>query len=249
MTAFAWSRLLTCLFLLLPVSKIPPMVGSFRIISIESVVTFSEANSMTDNDPLDSGWDTLAEEFGLADQTPKGAPTPKSEAAPKLAKKPAAKPPVEFDEGDDSFGAGIDDTSSPNPTVAMFDPGPDHIEHDLEEDDAIGEAAEELPDPEEEGEVGEAGESVEATEEGGQKKKRRRRRRRKKGSGSSDATAEGKKVEEADDSEEDEASADIDGDDDEPTSALDEVLVEEGPRPEWKVMTWNELVGKLYRPS
>ena len=206
---------------------------------------------MTDNDPLDSGWDTLAEEFGLEEQAPKTAPAPKAEAGPKPLKKTAAKPAVEFDEGDDTFGAGIDESPAPRASAALFDPGPDHIEHDLEEaDDTIGEAAEELPDPEDEGEVGEAGEGSEATEEGGQKKKRRRRRRRKKGGSSSDPAVEGKKADEAEEVEEGEVAADVDSDEEEePTSALDEELIEEGPRPEWKVMTWNELVGKLYRPS
>jgi hypothetical protein len=216
---------------------------------------------MTTNDESEGGWDTLAEEFGLE---PKQS-APKAESAPARSgrlpapSRPARNPQPEPEQERDDFGSGVVD--EPGPTrAAIYDPGPDSV---ADEDD-FGEA----PEPLEEEEDAEAADDTEADEgepttegdpEGqpGGKRKRRRRRRRKKGGGSPEgpgdeqSSPEGEADEEV--VEEGEAPGEVEDDDegDGPASAVDEEMDAEAvqPRPEWKVMTWNELVSKLYRPG
>jgi ribonuclease E len=169
---------------------------------------------------------------------------------------------VDIEDEPDEFGAGVADPE-PAMTGALYDPGPDVTAGDDFEDAA----AEPLDEEDEGDEV--AGETEGGPEghDGGKRKRRRRRRRKKGGPGTSEPAAEpadvgerGEPVErgepaEAEDAvvEEGEAPAEVEGDDDEPAppTAVDEELVAEaaGPRPEWHVMTWMELVSKLYRPN
>ena len=195
-------------------------------------------------DEFESGWDFLADDLGLSgDKTETSAAKaepPAEKPAPKPAtSRPAPKPaPREEEEAD--FGGGIAE-SAPHSEGAMFDPGPDAV---ADEDEEFG--AEE-PD-------------AESTEDGegqdGGKRRRRRRRRRKKGPGGPEAS-EGT-VEEAGEEtasvEEGEAPGEIESDDDdeeETPSAMEEELEAEAvvQRQEWHVMSWMELVAKLYRPN
>lgn len=198
---------------------------------------------MNTND--ESSWDDLVEEFGLKSEAP-----PKTEApAAKSAARPALKslkalPEPEL-EGDD-FGFGVP-AEAPRTVAALYDPGPEAVSEDDEEEFEDG--------------TSDSGETTE-TQEGGKPKKRRRRRRKKKG----EQVAAGKPsddldsdVAEPDDSnvEQGEAPAEVEDDDEDEDDqatlhlAVDEELEEEAalPRPEWHVMTWVELVSKLYRPS
>ena len=91
--------------------------------------------------------------------------------------------------------------------------------------------------------------------EGG-KRRRRRRRRKKKGAGEPvESVVAPESVESDDEVEEGEAPAEVEDDDedesDAPPSAMELELEEEieQAQPEWHVMTWAELVGKLYRPG
>jgi hypothetical protein len=206
---------------------------------------------MTNNDE-DKGWDTLAEEFGLEPgeaapppakaETPPPPPRPARPAPAPRPARPEPKPEPE-DEGDD-FGGFV--AEPPAPPAALYDPGPEEVvdeADDLEDADA---GDDEGP----EGEPG--GDETEA----GKKKRRRRRRRKKKGPDAPTVAGEPAGAGEApaeDEVEEGEAPAEFEGDgENEPAqSAVDEEMDEEaaGPAPVWNVMTWTELVGKLYRPN
>jgi hypothetical protein len=207
-------------------------------------------------DDADSGWDSLAQEFGLDAGTPppkkdKSDPPPKSPTrSPTPRAAPDPRPEIE-DEVDD-FGAGI--AEAPARPEAYYDPGPDAVADDTEEFDDSD------PEPLED----DAGEDIPtaddtAESEGGKRRRRRRRRKKKGGPGGPEKetadVAEAPSLTEEDDEtvEEGEAPAEVEEDDDEPAppTAVDEEMDAEaaGPRPEWHVMTWMELVSKLYRPS
>jgi len=215
-------------------------------------------------DESNSGWDSLAEEFGLEVDKPAAKPEQQTPPPAKPAPRPAAtRPaprPVEIEDEPDEFGAGVAEPEEPALSGALYDPGPDEMAGD-DFDDAA-------PEPLEEEDEGDevAGEMEGASEghEGGKRKRRRRRRRKKGGPGAPEPAAEPPDVgevgevgepAEAEEAivEEGEAPAEVEGDDDEPAppTAVDEELVAEaaGPRPEWHVMTWMELVAKLYRPN
>jgi hypothetical protein len=207
-------------------------------------------------DDADSGWDSLAQEFGLG--TPPPPPkTDKSEPAKSPTRsptpRPAPDPRPEIEDEVDAFGAGI--TETPAGREAFYDPGPDAVADDTEE---IDDSAPELMDDEDSEDTPEPTEGT--TEgEGGKRRRRRRRRKKKGGPGApekdtTDMSEAPSSVEEEDDIvEEGEAPAEVEGDDEEPAppTAVDEEMDAEaaGPRPEWHVMTWMELVSKLYRPS
>src|SRR5262249_55906361 len=133
-------------------------------------------------DDSESGWDSLAEEFGL--EADKPAPKPEHPAHPpaKPAFRPAAtrpaQPAAEKEDEPDEFGAGV---VEPEPAMsgALYDPGPDEMAGDDFED-----AVSEPLDEEDEGEeVAGDTESGPEGHEGGKRKRRRRRRRKKGGPG------------------------------------------------------------------
>lgn len=207
-------------------------------------------------DDQDNGWDDLDDKLGLANESPTPTPPP--------AKK--SEPVVSHDDEQPDLHDG-----------ALFDPGPEQIleetDHvglpDVGEDEELdssdsGELFDTDPAPGQEGsEGGEGGEG-----DGGRRKRKRRRRKKKKGPGDPNApqdanTSEVGEVTEAtvpddaeavDDVEEGEAPAVLSDEDDSeqaPVSAVEEELVASAnePKQEWNVMTWGDLIGKLYRPS
>ncbi len=200
-------------------------------------------------DDTDNGWDSLAEDLGI--QSPPPAEKPKLAAPTRASHRPVGAhrdPRPEIEQEADDFGSGVTETPRP---AALYDPGPETV---------VDHAAdlEETTDPLDEGLEGDepAGQGEGPTDEGG--KRRRRRRRRKKKGGGPDGGAEeepaaGEAEEEAATVEEGEAPAEVEGDDDEEAapSAVDEEMEAEAaqPRPEWHVMSWNELVSKLHRPG
>ena len=214
-------------------------------------------------DDSDNGWDSLAEEFGIADakeppKPDKPAAVPSRPAGRPGSSRPARDPRPEVEQDADDFGSGL--TAGPARDQApLYDPGPDAV---AEEDDDFGEAPEPLDEAEEGEDRPPTTEGVAEGQEGG-KKRRRRRRRRKKGGGAAEteeaeageAGGEPADVEAelVNGVEEGEAPAEVEGDDDEeaPASAVDEEMDAEVamPRNEWHVMSWNELVAKLYRPG
>jgi|SRR5262245_12534875 len=214
-------------------------------------------------DENDAGWDSLAEELGVEAEKP--VPKAEKPAAPArpAPMRPAAAPRPEPEDDAGDFGAGFDDVPAPR-GGALFDPGPDEVA--AESDDFDDAAPEPLDDDIDEAEPAEPVSAEEGQEEG--KRKRRRRRRRKKKGGPEGVPAgvpdvadeigdDGDEEAVAEDVvEEGEAPAEIESDEDEdeeavPHSAVDEEMEAEaaGPRPEWHVMTWAELVSKLYRPN
>jgi ribonuclease E len=203
-------------------------------------------------DDTDNGWDSLAEDLGIEAPAPK-AEKPEPAPPPRAARRPPAghrDPRPEVEEEADDFGAGV--TAEARSRAALYDPGPEEVAEDAEVSDEAVEAMEEAVEGDEP-----PARDDEAGEEGG-KRRRRRRRRRKKG-GAPDEAAEGEPAADdaADDGaatvEEGEAPAELEGDEDEEASpsAVDEEMEAEaaGPRPEWHVMTWLELVSKLHRPG
>lgn len=208
----------------------------------------------TENDELDSSWDSLADELGV-DATAKPAADPIPPPAPRhhhpAPAHRAPKPEPEAFEEDD-FGGGLEEA-----------PKAEEFAEDLDGEEG----------GEEEGSGEETAEGV--SEEGeGKKKRRRRRRRRKKGGAnpaegaaapadvesaegdSGEYQAVGEAAAEEETVEEGDAPAEMgdsseDDDDRENLSAVDEEMntAGNGPRQEWKVMSWNELVGKLHRPN
>ena len=203
-------------------------------------------------DDTDNGWDSLAEDLGVAPS----APAPKAAKpapAPRAAHRPTHRDPrPEVEQEADDFASGL--TAEPPARAALYDPGPETVvDHASDLEETIDPADEGLEGDEpagtDEGEPGEGG------------KRRRRRRRRKKKGGAPGEAAEGEpaadEADEADEAttvEEGEAPAPLEGDDDEDEtapSAVDEEMDAEaaGPRPEWHVMSWNELVSKLHRPG
>ena len=202
-------------------------------------------------DETDNGWDALAEDLGVQSSAPPDKPPPGTPA--RVSHRPASPhrdPRPEIEQEAEDFGSGV--TEEPRSGV-LYDPGPETVvDHaaDIEETtDPLDEGLEgDEPAPREEG----------PPEEGG--KRRRRRRRRKKKGGATDATSEEEPATaeteaEADSAtvEEGEAPAELEGDDEDVAapSAVDEELEAEAaqPRPEWHVMSWAELVSKLYRPG
>ncbi len=198
----------------------------------------------------ESGWDNLADEFGL--ETTKPAPPPERPAAPKPVARPILrKPDPEPVDDAGDFGSGFDDESTPR--AALYDPGPDVV---AEDNDEVGEAPEPLEDPDEEN-------GDEPTTEGGEPgpKKKRRRRRRKKKAGAPEVAGEPTMAAEAGvpvevEGEGDEPAAESDSesddefeDDDSVESGEDLEAEAPGPRPEWHVMTWMDVVSKLHRPG
>ena len=211
----------------------------------------------TENDDLDSSWDNLADELGVDATAAKPAetvqpPVTKHHHQPPVKHAPKPEPEV-FEEND--FGGGLEEA-----------PKDEEFSDDSDGADADAEGAD--------GEEGSGEETSEGTsEEGeGKKKRRRRRRRRKKGGANPEAAAATPETvdddsgefqavdgtaaveeEEEETVEEGEAPGEMSDEDDENEnlSAVDEEMntASTGPRQEWKVMSWNELVGKLHRPN
>ena len=209
-------------------------------------------------DDTDNGWDSLAEDLGVTPAAPapkaeKPAPAPRPRATQRAASHRDPRPEVE-QEADD-FASGL--TAEPRGREPLYDPGPETVvDHAADVEETVDPADDGLegdePAGRDEGESGDGGE--------GGRKRRRRRRRRKKGAGPDGGADEGEpSSEESDDDdesatvEEGEAPAPLEGDDDDesPHSAVDEEMEAEAaqPRPEWHVMSWNELVAKLHRPG
>ncbi len=203
-------------------------------------------------DDTDNGWDSLAEDLGLETGKPAEAPEKPPASTPARRHAPAhhdSRPEIEQEAED--FGSGVAEELQPR--AALYDPGSDVVVEETEEfaetgEEPLGEGVEgDEPVSREEG----------GPEEGG-KRRRRRRRRRKKG-GAPEAGAEpvdeaGETAEEDEATvEEGEAPAPLEGDDEEEPahSAVDDEMEAEAarPRPEWHVMTWQDLVSKLYRPG
>jgi hypothetical protein len=215
-------------------------------------------------DDADNGWDSLAEEFGLpADKTSpqaeKPAPAPARSSPRPAPARPARSSRPEVEDEAEDFGAGV---AQPEPTssAVLYDPGPDAVA-DEDFDDAAPEPLDEGEEAEEGDEAAGEAEGGPEGQEGGKRRRRRRRRKKKGGPGAPEpeaaAPAEASEATDAQDDEvveEGEAPDEVEeGDDDEPipASAVEEEMVAEaaGPRPEWHVMTWMELVSKLYRPN
>jgi ribonuclease E len=202
-------------------------------------------------DDTENGWDALAEDLGVQSSASTDKPPPAAPArAPHRPASPHRDPRPEIEQEADDFGSGVTEDAG---SGALYDPGPETV---------VDHAAdiEETTDPLDEGLEGdEPAPREEGTQEEGGKRRRRRRRRKKKG-GATDAAAEEEPAageteagEEAATVEEGEAPAELEGDDEDATapSAVDEELDAEAsqPRPEWHVMSWAELVSKLYRPG
>jgi ribonuclease E len=203
-------------------------------------------------DDTDNGWDSLAEDLGVA--SPSQAPqAEKPSSKSRTPQRPAPShrdPRPEVEQEADDFASGLG--AEPPARAALYDPGPETVvDHaaDLEEtvDPADDGVEGDEPTARDEGEAG----------EGGKRRRRRRRRKRKGGPGES---AEGGSVteetdEEAATVEEGEAPAPLENDDEDDDeaapSAVDEEMEAEAaqPRPEWHVMSWHELVSKLHRPG
>src|SRR5947207_566869 len=121
-------------------------------------------------DDSETGWDSLAEEFGLeadksAPKSEKPAPAPAKRAPRPAPTRPAPRPADVEDEADE-FGAGV---AEPEPVRgALYDPGPDEMVGDDSDD-----AAPESLDEEDEGEEV-AGETEGGPEgqDGGKRKRR-----------------------------------------------------------------------------
>lgn len=204
-------------------------------------------------DDTDNGWDALADDLGIQAPPPTERPAPAAPVRPPHRPSAAHRDPrPEIEQEADDFGSGVAD--DPRSRAALYDPGPETV---------VDHAAdlEETTDPLDDGSEGDEPRAHDEgpAEDGG--KRRRRRRRRKKKGGGPDTAADAESVadeSEADDEEattveEGEAPAPLEGDDDEETapSAVDEEMDAEAarPRPEWHVMSWAELVSKLYRPG
>ena len=202
-------------------------------------------------DDTDNGWDSLAEDLGISPSSP----TPKTEKPsppPRAAHRAAPShrdPRLEVEQEADDFASGL--TAEPPARAALYDPGPETVvDHAADLEETI--------DPADEGLEGDepASQDESDAEEGGKRRRRRRRRKRKTG-GPEETVEAGLVAEESEDEattvEEGEAPAPLEEDDDEETapSAVDEEMDAEAaqPRPAWHVMSWNELVSKLYRPS
>ncbi|HEX3147506.1 MAG TPA: hypothetical protein VHR66_05445 [Gemmataceae bacterium] len=204
-------------------------------------------------DDNDNGWDSLAEDLGIE---AKPAANAEKHSAPPPAPRPPARPVVarpqlvaEPEPEADDFGTGVVEELPTH--AALYDPGPESI---ADETEGVDDGMNDVLDDDLEGDESlEAGDEA-SPQEGG--KRRRRRRRRKKKDGPEDAAPAPVADVEDDDSvvEEGEAPAPLDEDDDDEEaapSAMDEEMEAEaaGPRPEWHVMTWLELVAKLHRPG
>lgn len=199
-------------------------------------------------DDTDNGWDTLAEDLGIP--TPPPAEKPKPAAPERTAHRSPSghrDPRPEVEQEAEDFGSGV---SADPRSAALYDPGPETV---------VDHAAdvEEAADPLDEGLEGdEPATHDEGLPEEGGKRRRRRRRRRKKDAGPDAAADDHGSATEADEEvmvEEGEAPAPVEGDDEDATapSAVDEEMVAEvtQPRPEWHVMSWQELVSRLFRPG
>jgi hypothetical protein len=197
---------------------------------------------MTHHDESDSGWDFLAEDLGITSDKPSPVPEKKESPPERPAHRPVARPTLIQEEDSGDFGEGLIEPSAEAPG-ALFDPGPDAVA----EDDDDFESADTEDDGDDSGVPG----SGDQEGSGDGKKKRRRRRRKKKGGPVTPEIAEAAEHEAV--VEEGEAPGEIESDDDESEShsAMDEEMEAEavGPRHEWHVMTWADLVSKLYRPN
>jgi hypothetical protein len=228
-------------------------------------------------DSTEPGWDDLAKDFGLDDTATAPSPAAEASAEPRTrdAKpfyqgrpkvKPVHNPEPVAEDGD--FGTEIGDAPEP-----MFDPGPDEVvDAETGSDDFGDEPETEGGEPASEG--GEPGQEGKK-----KRRRRRRKKKKGPGDGTEAvASPEGKGVAEGspdgdegepvaaaaarndDEDDEDDATSDApqaidegdDDDDDGPmASAVDEEMdyAASLPKQEWKVVTWNELVSKLYRPN
>lgn len=233
------------------------LLGGFTLHFYNVPVHSPLRSDMTTNEN-ENGWDSLADELGIEppeptskpEQQPAGQPEPTRPAPIRPApSRPTRDPRPEIEQEADDFGAGVSDELEPSAEAALYDPGDGIIAEDADEYEDV--AVESFEDAEEGFEP-----PVGGTEgqEGG-KRRRRRRRRKKKGSESAETPAESELAETDELVEEGEAPAEVEGDDedesDAPAPAMEEELEEEvvRSRPEWHVMTWAELVSKLYRPS
>lgn len=203
---------------------------------------------MSTND-TENGWDALAEDLGVESAPPADKPPPARVPHPPAGAHRDPRPEIEQEAED--FGSGVSD--DPRSHGALYDPGPETVvDHAADIDD--------VSDPLDDGAEGdEPVDREEGTpEEPGKRRRRRRRRKRKPGSG--EDSAEEARVDTGGDSEDEaaaveegEAPGELEADDDEEfaPSAVDEELEAEAAqsRPEWHVMSWAELVSKLYRPG
>lgn len=224
-------------------------------------------------DDNENGWDDLASEFGLEPDTSKSKPQPAkpereltavedetipTPPPPRNLSNPLPEPDVALEEDEPQLHAG-----------ALFDPGPEQVLEDtgVSSTAATGEQEEFDETDSEELFDTEAGPEQEQ-EEGGKRKRKRRRRKKKKGPGEPAVgeadDSEAVEGEESDVGEVTEATVPDDAEVEEgeapevlaeedhvPTSAVDEELeaVANQPKQEWNVMTWADLIGKLYRPN
>jgi hypothetical protein len=201
------------------------------------------------HDENDSGWDSLADELGI--EPAKLPETSERPAEPTRLKpaRPVRDPRPEIEQEMDDFGAGVTEEPESMAEAAMYDPGAGAIVEEEEFEETVEELYEDA-------EEGYAPPGAEGEGQDGGKRRRRRRRRKKKGGPEDEAGAAAPPSEFAETDEvveEGEAPGEVE-DDDEPSGpmpAMEEELEEEvvRARPDWHVMTWAELVSKLYRPG
>jgi ribonuclease E len=203
---------------------------------------------MTINDESEGGWDALAEDLGVEATQPA---EPKERPAPAPRRPAYSPPPAETEEPEGEFGTGVseDELSSREP---LYDPGPDTVSGDSEDfEDSASETFEDEMDE------GLAPAAADEEQEGGKRRRRRRRRRKKGAQGAAEIAQTPPDVDATDTDagvEEGEAPAELESDEEEvsaPASAMDEEIEEEVAqfRNDWHVMTWADLVSKLYRPA
>jgi hypothetical protein len=224
--------------------------------------------SLPDND----NWDSLIDQFDSLPNEPEGEAAPAPETKPNKGKKgkkhtPAPEPAgAMYDPGPDVLHQEED-----YPPAAEADGGDDGFED--------GEFGDDVDDGTEPGTAPAGDLPGQPGQEGGKKKKKRRRKKKKKGGGDPNAQGQAAPgtadfvdeqpeygaapkpanaprpapvAAQGDDSvEEGEAPGEFE--DDENTiqpSAVDEAMAEESiQKKEWKVIGWNELISKLYRPG
>jgi ribonuclease E len=206
---------------------------------------------MATNEETDNGWDSLADELGVESKTPPPSAERARTSSTRVGTRPASTRPVVDEEPDSEFGEGMSEEAPVG--EPLYDPGPDAPIAETEEfDDSPPEPMEDDLEEIDEAQAAEGAAGGET--EGGRRRRRRRRRRKKGGAGAPDA-AEIASEPDAGIVEEGEAPAEVEPDeeDNEPAAptAMEEELDEETAhfRNEWHVMTWADLVSKLYRPG
>ena len=183
------------------------------------------------NEQNDSGWDSLADELGIApnpaaERPVQTTPAPRPEPSRTAPPGPAHDPRPEIEQESEDFGAGLSEGPEPLVEAALYDPGAGIIAEDADEYEDV--AVESFADADEGFEPPVLGD--EGTEGG--KRRRRRRRRKKKGAGEPvESVVAPESVESDDEVEEGEAPAEVEDDDedesDAPPSAMELELEEE----------------------